>query len=149
QGARGSGRAATPFVGRQQPRVRVRQGVEIERPHAPQHLAALDPPLKAAAQKADADNTDPHHNTPRTRLQLLPPKPKILLSTRRTGRDWFSRRIWLHKAESTRWQLRVPATNPCVRHIAEISASVMPAAPSACPVHPFVELAAVCVPNTS
>src|SRR5207244_2933307 len=56
--------------------------------HTPEDWRAPHPALEARAEDAYTGNADAHHGTPpKIRLQLLPPNPKELLSTRRTGRS--------------------------------------------------------------
>ena len=45
--------------------------------------------------------------------------------------------------------LRLRGMKPCSIASSEIAASTMPAAPSVCPVQPFVELQGVRVPNSA
>src|SRR3989344_4989595 len=81
------------------------------------------------------------------RLTLLPPKPKELLSTRLTVWRRISNNRFMLKLGSAVAVLRLAGNRPSRRHRQQITASVIPAAPSACPVQPLVELHGVLVPN--
>ena len=85
---------------------------------------------------------------PRIRLQLLPPKPKELLSTRRTGWRRFAVAMSQWKAASGSVICRQPGTRSCSMHKAAMTASSAPEVPSVCPVQPLVELQAGPWPRT-
>src|SRR5688572_8820249 len=139
--------APSSFVRRQQCRLRIGHGNRRKWLGTGQHRTTGAPSFKSCRQKTDALNAHVHWSVPRIRLQLFPPNPNILLRTRRTERTSLPRRIWLCRVGSIRSQLSVPGRKPCFRQSTEINASVIPAAPSVCPVQPFVELQGVVRPK--
>src|SRR4029077_12216284 len=86
-------------------------------------------------------------SVPNSRLQLLPPKPNELDSTRSSGRSCGATATRLLSAGSRLATLRLPGMKPSRTQSREMTASTMPAAPSVCPVQPLVELQATVSPN--
>ena len=75
-----------------------------------------------------------------TKAQLLPPKPKELLSTRRTGASRLPVAMSLRNSGSASATPRQPGISPSSTQMPAATASSAPDAPSVCPVQPFIEL---------
>ena len=80
-------------------------------------------------------------SAPKARTQLLPPKPKELERTKGRDSGAASTWIWGPQAGSSTVVFSMPGVQPLSRVARLIAASRKPAAPSAWPVQPLVELA--------
>ena len=146
------GRRATAFVERQQRgrmRRQRRRRVRNVRRAASAEPALPRRPVRARRGRRTRSNTAVTCAAPNSRLQLLPPKPKELLSTRRTGAlRGFPAGSPLRCRDpcSCIQAARHEARARCASRL--MAASTMPAAPSVWPVQPLVELQGVAVPNT-
>src|SRR5690242_8128798 len=90
------------------------------------------------ADRYGVDESLDHRTEPKTRLQLMPPKPKALLMTVRTERASFCKITRERKFGSSLVTFRQPGRIPCWIHSPPITASRMPEAPSVWPVQPLV-----------
>ena len=84
----------------------------------------------AVGPDADTGYANFHRALPNTRQQLLPPKPKELLITVCGLLARFSMRILSIVSGSGSCVWRVPGTSPVSSASIEMTASVIPAAPS-------------------
>src|SRR5688500_6739298 len=143
------GGGPAPFIDWQGRRHMRCQWLRIERSLATQHRTRLAPRWQPGRGQAHGlDEHRGHVASPNNRLQLLPPKPNELLSTRRTGASRFSSRIAAWISGSRLRVLRLAGMKPCSMHSRLTAASTIPAAPSVWPVQPLVELQGRELPKT-
>ena len=123
-----------------------------QRPAAGQHRHGSPPSHRHRPANRDTAGSTPRSgaSAPRQQVQLMPPKPKELLITRRTGAADIRGQTRAHgTSDRTAVTPRQPGMKPWRMHSAAITASTMPDAPSVCPVQPLVELHGTSPPNTA